>query len=336
MKKKQYMLGMCFILLGMITGCGDLSIKQEKEILQGTEEVHKEELLYNTAFEKYTEDEVVALTINFPEEEIIEGFTGLETYTHHPNSEKVLIIPKYNGSQIEVKKVVFDGEKIVEGETLYANTYTVDDYGLLIETLRPEGIPEVLVSVRIGDRQATYVIAENGKNGTPKLIYLRADGENKTEQEIENQEIENQEVDEQVQIIYPMLKEDDLQGYNLLNVDEIDIDGDEQMEEIEVYCTAALNEDGELIMDDGNRWKLVVRKNGQLYSVFDDFIQFGELEYRSYMEYGDSNVFHLLIGKAGGAGLTMYDCYYDEKQDAFIFKEVYKTTGNIGFYGAGY
>ena len=52
MKKKQYMLGMCFILLGMITGCGDLSIKQEKEILQGTEEVHKEELLYNTAFEK--------------------------------------------------------------------------------------------------------------------------------------------------------------------------------------------------------------------------------------------------------------------------------------------
>ena len=170
MKKKQCMLGMCFILLAIITGCGGSSIKQGteqgKEILQGAEGVSKEEPLYNTAFEKYAEDEVIALIINEPRQEVVEGITRLETYTHYENSGKLLLIPKYNGSQIEVKKVIFDGEKLVEGETLYTKSYTGDDYGLLVETFRPDGIPEVLVSVRIGDRQATYKMEKMGyQNG---------------------------------------------------------------------------------------------------------------------------------------------------------------------------
>lgn len=185
MKKKQCILGMCFILLAIMTGCRGSSIKQSNEILQeaeilrGVEVVSKEEPLYNTAFEKYAEDEVIALIINEPVQEVVEGLTGLETYTHHENSEKLLIIPKYNDSQIEVKKVVFDGEKLVEEETLYAKSYTGDDYGLLVETFRPEGIPELLVSVRIGNRRATYVIAEDGKDGIPSLMYLRVNGYNK-------------------------------------------------------------------------------------------------------------------------------------------------------------
>lgn len=326
MKKKQFILGMCFILLAIMTGCRDSSIDQGKEIVQRAEVVSKEEPLYNTAFEKYDEDEVIALILDQPGDEIVEGLTQLETYTHHKDIGRLLIIPKYNGTKIEVKKVIFDGEKIVEGETLYTKAYTGDDYGLLVETNRPEGIPELLVSVSIGSRQATYIIAENGKDGVPALGYLEANEEDQTKQEIENEV-----VDEQVQIIYPIEEGDSLEGYNLLDVNEIDIDDDKQMEEIEVYCTAVLDENGELVMDDGNGWKIIVRKDGQLYPVFDSFIQLGQLEYKSYMEYGDTNVFHLLISKAQGAGLKMYDCYYDENQDAFISKEVYKTTGNIGF-----
>lgn len=330
MKKKQGMLGMCLILLVIITGCGGSSIKQGaeqgKEILHGAEVISKEEPLYNTAFEKYAEDDVIALIINEPGQEVVEGLTSLETYTHHENSGKLLMIPKYNGTKIEVKKVVFDGEKLVEGETLYTKDYTGDDYGLLVETFRPEGIPEVFVSVRIGNKQATYIIAENGKDGIPELVYLTQDGENKTQPERESQE-----VDEQVQIIYPMEEGEDMQGYNLVNVNEMDIDDDEQMEKIEVYCTAALNEEGELSMDDGNGWRLIVHKDGKRYPVFDSSIQLGKLEYKSYTEYGETNVFHLLISNAGGAGLKMYDCYYDKNQDAFVSKMVYRTTGNIGF-----
>lgn len=172
MKKIQLILGIYCILLFVMTGCRDSSIEQGKEILQGQDIVSKEEPLYNTAFEKYTKDEGVALIINEPEEEIVEGLTKLETYIHHENSEKLLIIPKYNGSEIEVKKVAFDGEKLVENESLYANTSTEDGYGLLIETFRPEGIPELLIRVTIGDKEVSYVIAEDGKEGVPTLIYL--------------------------------------------------------------------------------------------------------------------------------------------------------------------
>lgn len=331
MKKKLSILGMCFVLLAIITGCKDSSIDQGKEVAQQIEVVSKEEPLYNTAFEKYAEDEVVALIINEPGEEVIKGLTSLETYTHYKDIEQLLVIPKYNGTKIEVKKVIFDGEKIVEGETLYIKPHTGDDYGLLIETVRPEGIPELLVSVSMGNRRATYTISENGKDGVPALMYLRVDEENQMKQEIENEE-----VDEEVQIIYPIEEGNSLEDYTLLNVNEVDIDNDKQMEEVEVYCTAALGENGALVMDDGNRWKLIVHKGEQLYPVFDGFIQLGKLEYKVYQEYGDTTVFHLLISNAQGAGLKMFDCYYDENQDAFISKEVYRTTGNIGFYDITY
>lgn len=320
MNKKQFILGMCFILLAIITGCMD----QGKEIVQ----------LYNTAFEEYAEDDVVALILDEPEEEVIKELTCVETYTHHKDSGKLLVIPKYNGTKIEVKKVIFDGEKIVEGEVLYTKSYTGDDYGLLIETNRPEGIPELLVSVSIGDRQATYIIAEDGKDGVPALMYLSANEEDNVKQEIENEE-----VDEQVQIIYPIEEGDSLQDYTLLNVNEVDMDYDKQMETIELYCKAPLGEDGELIMDDGNEWKLIVRKDGQLYPVFDSYIQLGRLEYKAYSEYREDRdifVFHLLMSKVQGAGFNMYDCYYDENQDAFISKEVYQPTGIIDFHGIRY
>ncbi len=331
MKKKQFILGVCFILLASITGCRDSSIDQGKEVVQQEEVVSKEEPLYNTAFEEYAEDEVVALIMNKPEEEVIKGLTCLDTYTHLENIEELLVIPKYNGTKIEVKKVIFDGEKILEGETIYTKSYTEDDYGLLIETVIPEGIPQLLVSVSIEDKQATYIIAENGKDGWPAIMYLSAKEEDEAKEEITNEE-----VDEQVQIIYPIEEGDSLQDYTLLNEKKVDIDDDERMEEIEVYCKAPLGEDGKLVMDDGSEWKLIVRKDGQLYPVFDGFIQLGKLEYKGYDEYGDTTIFHLLISKVQGAGLTMYDCYYDENQDAFISKEVYQTTGNIGFSDIAY
>ena len=334
MKKRQFILGMCLILLAIITGCKDSSINQETGVVQQTEGVSKEEPFYNAAFEKYAEDEVVALIINEPEEEIVKGLTSLETYTHYKDMGQLLIIPKYNGTKIEVKKVIFDGEKLVEGEILYTKPYTGDDYGLLIETVRPEGIPELLISVSTGNKQATYIIAENGRDGVPALMYLRVDGENQTKQEIENEEL-----DEEVQIIYPIEEGNSLEDYTLLSVNEVDIDNDKQMEAIEVYCTASLGENGELVMDDGNRWKLIVRKGEQLYPVFDSFIQLGNLEYKAYSEYRadrDTSVFHLLISNIQGAGFAMYDCYYDENQDAFISKKVYQTTGNIGFHNITY
>lgn len=105
MKKKQFILGVCFILLASLTGCRDSSIDQGKEVVQQEEVVSKEEPLYNTAFEKYAKDEVVALIMNKPEEEVIKGLTCLDTYTHLENIEELLrflykgIIIKHNKTE---------------------------------------------------------------------------------------------------------------------------------------------------------------------------------------------------------------------------------------------
>ena len=45
MKKKQFILGVCFILLASLTGCRDSSIDQGKEVVQQEEVVSKEEPL---------------------------------------------------------------------------------------------------------------------------------------------------------------------------------------------------------------------------------------------------------------------------------------------------
>lgn len=335
MKRIQVILGGCLILLGIVTGCSHTSYnKQEKEVVQSVEEAIEEKAFYNTAFEQYAQDNVVALVLNDPEQELVNRLTHLETYKHSENTEQLLIIPKYNGSKIEIKKVSFDGKKIVEQETLYTKRSTQNDYGLLIQTFRPEGIPELLVRVTTGDETVAYLIAENGKDGAGVPIYLSTNEVYQSDKPLKNEQL-----DEIEEIIYPMEEESSLQDYTLLSINEADIDYDKQMETIEVYCSASLGEDGNLIMDDGNKWKVIVRKGNKLYPVLDSFIQLGHLEYKTYGEYREEkeeHVFHLFISKIQGAGFTMYDCYYDDTQEVFISKKAYQTVGNTEMYGITY
>ena len=101
----------------------------------------------------------------------------------------------------------------------------------------------------------------------------------------------------------------------------------------DLYCTADYDEYGELMMDDGNGWALVMRKDDRIYPILEPtYIQLGQLEYKVYMEYGDEEtIMHVLVSKVQGAGMEMYDCYYDSEGDYFVLENVYETTGNIGF-----
>lgn len=316
MGKSKVILAIGILTLTLVTGCSNGGIRSGAVNLKGIEQTQKEEQLYNVAFEKYAADEKLGVILSTPDDEVLASITGLERYVHYANSEKLLVLPKYNGATVEVKKLGFDGEKLVEEETLYSKQHSTDDYGLLVEAFRPEGLPELLIRVSYQEKIATYIVAENGKEGTPSLFYLK---EEKEEESLGLGEV-----------IVP-IEGDVTAGYYLHHVDEVDIDQDGRSESLEVYSTATVDEAGNLLMDDGNDWKLVVRKGNKQYLIVDDFIQLGKLEYKTYEEYGDERVFHLLITKAQGAGLTMYDCYYDGEQDAFISQVVYETKGNIGF-----
>lgn len=318
MKKRLGLLIIGLAMAMLSTGCAKVGVEQDLTQVESSGQVNTG-CIYNTAFEKYAEDEELGIIINEPTQEELGKITQLDTYKHVENSEKMLIIPKYKGSHVIIRKVEFDDNGIAVKETVYSQEQTEDNYGLLLETVRPEGIPELMLTITTDEKSIDYLVAYNGKEGTQPIEYLILEADETIKE------------NEEIKVIEPMLEGDYLEGYNLLDQREVDIDYDEVMESLEVYSTAGYDENGMLLMDDGQEWALIVRKGDQIYPVFErDYIQLGKLEYKTYTEYLEEDIFHLLISKVQGAGIIMYDCYYDQAQDAFVSEIVYQTTGNIG------
>lgn len=311
---------MVYMLTVLLIGCIIKDSEPEVDHIVPSTQVAPE-CIYNTAFEKYSESQEVGLIVNEPSIEMLEDFTHLEAYRHSVQEERILIIPKYNGSKVMVQRVEFDGKDFVVKKILYSKEQTDNNYGLLLETIRPEGVPELMITIITPDNnKIDYLVAYNGKDGIPALEYLTLEEDSGDKEE----EIE-------VQIISAMAEGDYLQGYNLLDQQEVDIDHDQIMESLEVYCTADFDDKGNLLIDDGQEWTLILRKGNKIYPVLERcFIQIGQLEYKVYTEYVQENIFHILISRVQGAGLVMYDCYYDREQDAFISRVVYQTEGNVG------
>ena len=234
-------------------------------------------------------------------------------------NELLLILPKYNGSRLLLERVAFDGEDFVREEVLYENTQTEDGFGFLLETVRPEGIPYLRLTLTVEGEATEYLVDYNGKDGTPDYEWLGEVGTLET-------------VDMPEEVIAPMEVGDYLEGMNLIYRQPFDLD-DTATTSLDLYCEAAFNDQGELMLDDGQMWSLVVQREDVIYPVFPkDFIQLGDLGFTSYKDY-DTDRWHILIEKTQGAGITLYDVYYEASLDLFISQIVYQTEGNIGVYG---
>ncbi len=59
--------------------------------------------------------------------------------------------------------------------------------------------------------------------------------------------------------------------------DDLDQDGDD--ESIELYTSAQIAPDGMMEWDTGHRWVLLVRSGNQTYPLFDNWVQYGELQF---------------------------------------------------------
>ena len=236
------------ILSIFITGCKSQVLEPD---INNTQPVGQLALdyAYNTAFEKYAEEQVLGIIINEPTSDMLESFAHLETYKHSEEGERLLIVPKYNSSTVTVQRVQFEDEEWVIKETLYSKEQTEDNYGLMLEAIRPEGIPELMLTITANGKSIEYLVAYNGKDGTPPIEYL---------------ELEESQEAKEVQII-PFIDDGTyLEGYNLLDRREIDIDQDGVMEFLEVYCTAGYNEAGELLMSNSFISKVVYQTTGNI------------------------------------------------------------------------
>lgn len=58
-----------------------------------------------------------------------------------------------------------------------------------------------------------------------------------------------------------------------------DVDSDGKDESVELYTSAQRGPDGLMGWDDGQRWLLLVRKEGKIFPLFNDYVQRGQIEF---------------------------------------------------------
>lgn len=273
------------------------------------------ESTYNSIFEKYDDNITeLGIVINTPDQEVINSVSQIETYKQMDTKDHLLIIPKYNGSKITISKVEYTGERFIAKDILYAKEGTPEGYGLLLYTIRPEGIPEVMVTITYKNKSIDYVIAEDGKNGHEGIEYLK----------LETEDINTSYLGE---MITPIQDTTYLEGLNRFSSYSVDFDLDGNNEVLEVYCQGEMTEDGTYLLDDGQVWSLVIRKGKDIYPLFEkSYIQLGGLEYLVYKDYDDYEKIHVLIQYKAGAGMMTFDCVYDEETGNFRRDMIYEAS----------
>jgi len=88
-------------------------------------------------------------------------------------SERGLIVPFYTGSKIKIETVDYDlkSATIVPKKEVFSDTST-DDYAIDIRFVRPEGIPNLRVSIEYKGNVSLFLIKYNGKDGNPAIEYI--------------------------------------------------------------------------------------------------------------------------------------------------------------------
>lgn len=99
---------------------------------------------------------------------------------------------------------------------------------------------------------------------------------------------------------------------------------------IELYVAAEVDPaTGEAELDDGQEWTLVARQGDDIYPLVErTYIQNGQVGYTVYTDYEQNEMPHILAEVSSGAGISYYDCTYDEASKTFS-REVVLEANNI-------
>lgn len=108
---------------------------------------------------------------------------------------------------------------------------------------------------------------------------------------------------------------------------EFDIDGDGTEEKIELMTSAERDSDGLMLWDDGQEWKLTVKKTETEFVLFDGRIQIGMLNHQIFEVDGKLHIIYTLNATAQ---LEFVHFEFDADRRAFIKKNEYvNNQGNI-------
>ena len=149
------------------------SAAEETETI--TEEKHPGDV--NTLIEilelEYPEN-ALAVLINDPSEELLDKVGDYGIFTSSKDEPPSLIIPIYVGSTVsvnEITDITSDGE-LIFGDRLVTDPDVGDNYSLLFEAIRAEGIPAYVIEIEFDGKSALYPYGYNGKDGNVGNEYI--------------------------------------------------------------------------------------------------------------------------------------------------------------------
>ena len=115
-----------------------------------------------------------------------------------------------------------------------------------------------------------------------------------------------------------------IDGLNLCNKYTLELS--EKNIELEVYANAQVDENGELLLDDGQEWALIARDGQKIYPLVErSYIQNGRLNYTVYTNYDDEKL-HILVENHSGASIIYYDYTYNETEETFECKTIFEAN----------
>ena len=318
MKQKKWMAGLMLAIL-CITAAGCANKGEAPAV---TADAIAEASICNKAFDAYDKEvKELGVIVQAPSDAELSNLSKLETYEVDSQGEALLIVPKYNGSNITISEVDSDESGNLKiGKTLYEKEATTDYYGLRVDTLKSEGIPKVAVTICYDNISSTYYFVSEGKDAEEKTIYLEPN--NKEEAALENETSENRVT------VAAMTDDEYLVNMNLIKETEIDVDSDGIAEKVQAYTTAPV-ESGEVMADDNQEYAVVIEKDGKLYPLSErQSIQLGNITYKAYEDFDQNAKAHVMLETYTTAELRVVDFTYDASTDMFI-GEVLCEKGNI-------
>lgn len=312
------------VLLSMtLIGCNQMQNKPPEETESKAPEVTTpvtRESIYNYAYDEYSQLTDLGVVINKPTQEEISQLKDVKEFKYGDDStsEEMLFIPKYNGTKISVYSVEYTGERYIQKDELFSISSTSEGDGLLLKASRPEGMAQIGVYVTYQEKSVLCPIeTASGKDtNIDRIDYLQL--------ETEEQQINEGEV------ISPEAKpENYLEGMNCIDRYEVDVDKDGTIESLEVYSDAEIGKDGRLLLDDGQEWALILRKNDEMYSLFErSFINLGGIEYTIFDDCEEHERTHVIVTYDTGVTIMYYDCTFDD-ENGYIRRQSFYYANNI-------
>lgn len=119
------------------------------------------------------ENDTLAVIINNPSQEKLDKITDLKNYEFDKDSiESLLLVPRYNKMNIEIKTLIWENDALKEDKTVYKEENTKDGFGLFLKAYRPEGAPVLKILIEGNSMKGEYILSYNGKDGTPDIEYI--------------------------------------------------------------------------------------------------------------------------------------------------------------------